>query len=370
MPFSRPMQYAVSAAALSVLFAGSAAWGSPVTSRGAAAPTLKSSAHPFAGGRPVMPPIDARGDTIAGMKHHRVAGPGYMQPHSKSAQIVYIADQLYNVVDVYAQVGSNQNPIGKLTGANDVLDPFAIYVSPVNDLFVTSAFGYVMAYHEANLFPYFTAYDGSGSPTFSLATHADKIYASQFGTNLISEWSTTQTGCFIACSPIGTLHDGHLMLVYSVATNSKGDLFVDGIDSNYNVLVDEFPSGSQTANTVQNIGSYFSGNFPGGLAVDGQGNLLVDNEGFYTTFIYTFAPPYTGSKTSTATIAGLVTNLALTQNQQNMWVANDNLFGYYYEAAGQEFTTGGSLVDTLSIIDFTYGYTFGVGASPHNRIGP
>jgi len=319
--------------------------------------------------RTLVPMLDGRGTLPSAVRRLPPASPGYMQPHSKSAQIVYVSDIVYNVVNVYAQVGSGQLPIGQLTGSNGILEPYGIYVSPVGDLYVSSNFGYVMAYHEAQLFPFNVWYNGSGAASFDVTTIGDKVYATEFPSGLIREYSTTQSGCFIACPPLATLHDNNMVSVYSLTSNSKGDLFVDGYTSAGNVIVDEFPAGQQTPKTIQTIGVYFSTAFPGPMTVDIKGNLIVANESnfFGSAPVLTFAPPYNGSAISTVNIPSeSLTAMALTQNGQNMWLSNFS--SSFFEFLGQEYTTGGGLLDSLSTFDISE--TLGTAASPHNRVGP
>jgi len=350
MRLSRPIQYAVSAAALSVLFAGSAAWGSPVTSRGPLGPMLSG-----------------------GPKSAPAAGPGFMKPFAKGAQIVYVASFDGNFINVYAQAAAtNSQPIGKLTGSNGLEFPNNIYVSPSGDLYVTSYYGYLMAYHEATLSPYMTWYDGTGVSTYGVTTVGKHVYATQSLSNVINEYVPG------TASPIGTLHETNITKLFSIASDSKGDLFVDGLDANSNLLVDEFPNGQQTPKMLQNLGN--SATWPGGLAVDIKGNLLVGNVEYDylyygdSTAIYTYAPPWNGSPTSTATVSGYLPQFALTQDAQSLWMTQNNAvgyYGYYYcDWYGQQTSLGGSALKYTYYIDGCSDSLYGVATSPRNRIGP
>ncbi len=349
MRLSRPMQYAVSAAALSIFFAGSAAWGSPVSSRGPLGPMLR--------GGPGSAPA---------------AGRGFMK-FAKGAQIVYIASFDGNFINVYAQAAAgNSPPIGKLTGSNGLLYPNNIYVSPTGDLYVTSYYGYLMAYHEATLQPYMTWYDGTGASTYGVTTVGKRVYATQRATSVINEYVPGTV------NPIGTLHETNITKLFSIASDSKGDLFVDGLDASSNFLVDEFPAGSQTPKILQNLGN--SGAYPGGLAVDIKGDLLVGNlEYDYLYYgdsnaIYTYAPPWNGSPVATATLSGWLPQFALSQDGQSLWVTQNNAdgyFGYYYcEWFGEQASLGGSALKYTYYMDGCSDSLFGAATSPHNRIGP
>jgi hypothetical protein len=74
-------------------------------------------------------------------------------------------------------------------------------------------------------------------------------------------------------------------------------LIVDGLDSSMNFIVEQINVTTGSETILQTIGNSSSGTgFPGGLAVDHKGNLIVDNQYGY---LYIFAPPWTGSATET-----------------------------------------------------------------------
>jgi len=354
MVFSRPMQYAISAAALSVLFAGSAAWGSQVT-------------------RPVLgqaPGIHSLAPNFALERK----GPGFMQPHAKGAQLFYVADEVFNFVQVYAQ--ANFKLIGSLGSSNGVDSPYGLYVSPTNDLYVTSYYGYVMGYHEASLHPFMTWYDGGANSTWNVATCGSTVYATELGANTIVKFVPGNP------NPVGTLHETNMAYVYGIATDSKCDIFVDGITSSSEVEVDYFPHGNSNPTKLQTLGTFGSGAAPGGLAIDSKGNLIVDNEGysgflcgFCDSVLLRYAPPWNGSATSSVTFYDQFHQFALSQDESTIWTADINPYGYegYYYCdmdADKDSPTGGSPTATVFFYDYCGMTLDGAATSPHNRIGP
>jgi sugar lactone lactonase YvrE len=87
-----------------------------------------------------------------------------------------------------------------------------------------------------------------------------------------------------ARSPFETLSDPAIEQPYFVAFDAKGDLYVDGLSSSGTAVVGVYPKGSQTL-TVLPVTIVF----PGGLAIDHSGNLLVCDQGYgigSTLYVY------------------------------------------------------------------------------------
>ncbi len=349
MLFSRSIWSLLAGTVLAVALTGGAALASPGASRG---PGLEGLGMRV----PVVQPL---------------AGPGFMKPHAKGAGLLYLADANHSVVNIY--VLANLSQIGQLTSTNGIAVPSGIYVDPTGDLYVTSYYGFISAYHEGSLHPYMT-WNGNGW-TWDIATCGKTVYATEYGRNTVFEYGPNSQ------DPIGTLHDTNMRQLYGITADSKCDIFVDGYEvSSGDLAVDEFPHGQRTQKTVQTIAG--SGNAAGLLAIDPKGDLLLDNPGeglgsicyFCYSKITTYAPPYTGSPISTASFLGQFYAFALTPDGQSIWAGDLNPYGYYgsyyCEMAGQEFSLGGSLVGSAStVVDCGFSF-WGVAVSPHNRIGP
>ncbi len=140
-----------------------------------------------------------------------------------------------------------------------------------------------------------------------------------------------------AANPTSTLADANLPYIFWLATDSKDDLFVDGLNSGNLAEVDEFKAGS-TSPTVLPI----TGTYPGGLAFDAHDNLIFDDQGSGSSgTISTYAPPYTGAPASSFGYSGDIVNIALTNAKTpTLWGSNSN--------AGQEYSLAGSLLDSTS----------------------
>jgi len=346
MLFSRSIRSLLAGTVLAVALTGAAALASPGASQG---PGLQELGMRF----PVAQPL---------------AGPGFMKPHAKGAQLLYLADANHSVVDIYLL--ANLSQLGQLTSKNGVAVPSGIYIDPTGDLYVTSYYGYISVYHEGSLHPYMTWY-GNGW-TWDVATCGKTVYATEYGRNTIFEYGPNSQ------YPIGTLHDTNMRSLYGITVDSKCDIFVSGYEVSGPVAVDEFPHGQHTQKTVQTIGSGAAGL----LAIDPKGNLLFDNPGqglgqicyFCYSTITTYAPPYTGSPISTASFLGQFYAFALTPDGQSIWAGDLNpygYYGYYYcYMNGQKFSLGGSLEASASTV-YDCGLSFwGAAASPHNHIGP
>ncbi len=284
----------------------------------------------------------------------RTAGhPGFMSPEAKAGKkLIYIADSTNGVVNVYSQKGSNQSPIGQITGLGGA---GALAVAKNGDLYVAAGtFSQppaIYVYHRGQQEPYTTLTPGG----FGLALDSKgNLYATQFG-NVINVYAAGST------TPTSTLSD-HLCITNAVAADRKGNVFVDGFDCqpppNDGNEVDMFPAGSSTpVKLISNIQS------AGGLAVDHKDNLVVQDNGAGTVSVY--AAPYTGPATSTFPFSGAGVGIALDKTEKNVWVSANNVVSGLPN--GREFSLKtGTLLDSTSTTDLSNAQ--GIALSPPGKI--
>ena len=120
--------------------------------------------------------------------------PGFMSPEAKAGKkLIYIADSANGVVNIYSQKGSNQSPLGQLTGLGGA-GPLA--VAKNGDVYVAagtfSVPPAIYVYHRGQQVPYTTLTPGG----FGLALDSKgNLYATQFGNviNIYAAGSTTPT---------------------------------------------------------------------------------------------------------------------------------------------------------------------------------
>ncbi len=316
-----------------------------------------------------------------------------MKPHSKIAQLIYIANFYNDSVDVYTQIGSNQSPIGSIT--DGISEPTGVAVSSTGDLYVAS-FCEIPVFHEGALHP-FKKLKPAG-PVFSLALTAKRVYASLEGTNSLINWFAPG-----ATKPTGTLHDPNIQNLAYMTTNSHDDLIVNGTNSNgcnssdgcggvpkpqstsspSPCEIDLFPGGKQIPNVLRTDCTA-----PEGMGVDAKDELVFaqapsgllartqlqppipqptgSGGGCSNSTISIYAPPYNQPALGGFTICGFVSGIALRFDNDAIWALNNETNGSccWFESA-QEYTLGGGFLDQTSPY-FTYSFEYGIAASHKN----
>lgn len=281
-------------------------------------------------------------------------GAGFMSSEAKvGKKLLYIADSGYGVVNIYSQKGSNQSPIGQITG---LAGAGALTVAKNGDLYVAAGtFSQppaIYVYHEGQQEPYTTLTPGA----IGLALDSKgNLYATQFG-NVINVYAPGST------TPTSTLSD-NLCFTNAVAADRKGNVFVDGFDCqpppNDGNEVDMFPAGSSTpVKVISNIQG------AGGLAVvEHKGNLVVQDNGAGTVSVY--APPYARPAVIAFAFSGAGVGIALDKTENNVWVSANNVVSGLPN--GREFSLKtGTLLDSTSTTDLSNAQ--GIAVSPPAKI--
>lgn len=262
-----------------------------------------------------------------------------------SGALLFISDYGNDVVDVYSQTGPNQAPAAQLSGLEG---PDGIAVAPNGDVYVSNWDNNLVSVfhkHQRTAYESLSAVDTSYGGTDVAIAPNGTVYVG----NLESQIQVFAGG---ATSPTSTLTDPNINSSYlSVAADANGNVFDLGAGNSTETVVDEFTATSSTPITLP----IFPSGYQGGLAVDADDNLWVNDSGAGT--ISEYAPPYTGSpitQFSYANAPGI--GLALTKNGRKVWLALD---GALY---GAEYNLRGRVKDETS----TYGLSepFGAGVYP------
>ncbi len=252
-------------------------------------------------------------------------GPSWMSPAVKTSKVVYISSYLSNTVSIYPQSGHNQGMIGQITTAMN--GPLGMYVATNGDLYVANYIdGTIPVFHKGATTPYKTLQAGTTASDLTLDSKGN-AYAVEYSTSTICVIAKGSTSC------TSTLTDSLDSQLYWIASDSKGDLIVDG----YSHTVEEFKAGSQSATALPQTDT-----FPGGVAVDKSQNLLFCDGGNGSQgTISAFKPPYTGSAFYTFTVTGQPFGISLNQSEKDVWAAN------LPAGDGQEYSVpAGKLIDS------------------------
>ncbi|HEX3672004.1 MAG TPA: hypothetical protein VHT92_09930 [Candidatus Cybelea sp.] len=260
--------------------------------------------------------------------------------------LLFISDYSNDVVDVYSQIGPNQAPVTQLSGLNG---PDGIAVAPNGDVYVSNwDNNLVSVFHKHQT----TAYESLSAVVTSYGGTAVAIAPG--GTVYVgNESGIIQAFAGGATSPTSSLTDPNISGSYmSVAADANGNVFDLGANSSTSSpTIDEFTATSSTPVTLP----IFPSGYQGGLAVDANDNLWVNDSGAGT--ISEYAPPYTGSPIthfSYANAPGF--GLALTKNGRKIWLALQSA------VVGAEYNLRGRVKDETSSSGLAD--PFGAGAYP------
>lgn len=242
-----------------------------------------------------------------------------------SGALLFISDYNNDVVDVYSQTGPNQAPAAQLSGLEG---PDGIAVAPNGDVYVSNwDNNLVSVFHKHQTTPYeslsagVTSYGGTAVAIAPGGT----VYVG-------NETGIIQVFAGGATSPTSSLTDPNITGSFmSVAADANGNVFDLGAGNSTETVVDEFTATSLTPITLP----IFPSGYEGGLAVDANDNLWVNDNGAGT--ISEYAPPYTGAPISHFSYVNAPGfGLALTKNGRKIWVALEpGLVGAEYNLRGR-----------------------------------
>ncbi len=265
-----------------------------------------------------------------------LAMPGTCKP-----PVVLISDQINYTVDFYEQKGNNQQPCFQIDLSDGrAAAPSGLFVDKSNNLYVGRGFGeglgavlkYVPPYTGV---PEVVCTTPNGAPYGLAVDDAGTVYAGDYGgfTNFSDEFTKCKGSR--SNQVVDTALDDGIVNgeVFFLLTDAKGNLFDNGWDSNQVVLVDESTDRGRTWKTLQTLGT----GYPGGLALDGSGDLYINNDGRFGTpgMMLQVAPPYTGTPKSLFTYKTNDVPIALTGAMARIWSIADDKSGVEYSLAGK-----------------------------------
>jgi hypothetical protein len=270
----------------------------------------------------------------ANLTPHAYAGKSWISPRALMQPLVYISDFSNDVVNIYLQAGKNQTPVGVLSG---LANPQGLHVSRNGDLYVVlSGAAMIQVYHRGQTTPFETLNDSStGAEAVSVTVDSKgKVYVGHLGANIISVFAKG------SLTPTHTITDPHASSLFFIAADSIGNVFASNFDSNGIGHVDVFSRGKVKQLPMTLL-------FPGGVKVDKNDNLLVDDQSALT--ISTYAPPYTSPPTNVMTLTGDPVSFTLTSSEQAIWDANAvNVDGEEYSYLNNPSGPPGTLLDVTS----------------------
>ncbi|MGA2760280.1 MAG: hypothetical protein ABSF08_08190 [Candidatus Cybelea sp.] len=330
------------AAAVPLLLGGCASTASSTTP-GVTSPMAAIMQARKTGHSTLILPIRGHDPRVAMPAHSWIKPP---QPHTR----LYVSDAEDNVVNIYNANGTDQTPIGQLTGFDE---PQGLWVDVNQNLWVVNTNTYqIMGFHRNASTPFKTFNDTSGGYPAGACGNDNKnlLYAVDILGPSFSNGNTIEVfNKAGSSSPIQILTDPNASSLNGCVVDSKGNLFVTLTNVNYPYAgeVDVFLKNATTPIVlVDNLV------YPIGITIDKYRALAVQDTfamGYSGGEMYLYDPPYTsGPAYSFATPSGVI-ETALNKPQTQIWGANG------YDVVAQEFSyPHGLLQNQTSSQDLSY----------------
>jgi hypothetical protein len=241
-----------------------------------------------------------------------------------TGSLKYVSDLFYNVVNVYVGNFSGQAPCGQIASTS-LRFPTGLYVQPAtHDLYVANQGGHnVLVFHRGQADPYNTYIDPTGQLPNDVTVAGDgTVLAANYisftkNEGSISTWIPGPSGGTF----IGNFPETHSNQGAHIAIKNNGRIYFDDVDlpNNLQGFVWSLlcPAGACGAqHRVRGVVL----KFPGGMAFDNTGDLLIIDSMAPTAD--TFELPNPGP--STFPIAGFPDAMAMSNHDHQMFVINGN----------------------------------------------
>ncbi len=231
---------------------------------------------------------DSRGATARFAPHAAQRVPSWILPAAKTAPLAYVSDYEHDSVSIFnATTGAQVGQIGGLSA------PAGLFVDGQHELWVSdSGDSQVFVFARGQTSPKLTLTDPSERPFDAVRCPNGTVFVSNyydFNTQIggISVYAKGST------SPTGSLADPNEFQNYFITCDRKNNVFTTLELGNLESQVDEYAGGSAPAVKVTGVDS------PGGIAVNGAGNLVVADPDGHDIAEYTEAGAATGKSFKT-----------------------------------------------------------------------
>jgi len=253
-----------------------------------------------------------------------------------TGSLKYVSDGFYNVVNVYTGIFAGQAPCGQIVSTS-LMFPTALYVQPTtHDLYVANQRGRnVLVFHRGQADPYNTYTDPSGQVPNDIAVAGDGTVLVINYTNIsqtekgsISTWIGGPNGGTF----VGNFPEMHSYQGAHIAINKNGKIYYDDVDRH---ILQGFvwslscPAGACGAQH-RVLGLILK--FPGGMAFDNTGDLLIVDS--MRPSLDTFELP--NPTPSTLPIAGFPDSMAMSSQDHHLFIIN----AYHHNAEEYSYPDG------------------------------
>lgn len=264
---------------------------------------------------------------------------GRLSPSATGQRLIYVSDDLANVVQIYPASGSNPAPIGQIT--DGVSGPMGSFVDGRGDLFVSNTSNFTVTMYPKGSLTWSLRYTGLQYPTNVVVGKDGTVYIADISGNKVFEYakgSTRPKRIINVSTPQGVALDAANNLYVSYNTGAHG-----GGPGAVNEYAPHSTSGTTLAAQI---------NWSAGDAIDGSGNVVVADQG--TAQVEVFAP---GASSPTRVISqGLEDpfRIAFNKTFKLLYVADPEanavfVYDYASGALKETITNGLTSVDGVAL---------------------
>jgi sugar lactone lactonase YvrE len=273
---------------------------------------------------------------------------GWLSPEARSSKnLLYVADQGPNAVDIFSEKGSNQQPIGQIT--EGVSGPNGLFVDHKRNLYVCNfGNGTVTVYPPGAISPSKTL-TGAGSPIDVVVDKKGNVFVSNFagstnGTVLEYAKGATAPTKTVVQFGAGSFSEG-------LAFDEQGNLYVAFNSAGGGVL--EFTASNPSGT---NLGIRVG--YVGGMTIDKSGDILLVDQNLPGVDV--FAPGQT-TPLHQYKPSQLAYDVALDKKNNNLYVSD----AFQPPSVNELSYPAGTVVDTIT---GTLETAFGVATSPEGSL--
>jgi len=301
-----------------------------------AGPTVGGAIAPSALRRLLLPGMPTSGSRVA--VHPFI---DFAAMAKNTGPTIAISDFQNNVVDLFTAAGTQ---VAQLTG---FAAPAGMASDIKGDLYVADYSNSRVQIYAAGFASPPTTLSDPGQFPYDVDSFANGTYVAV--TNQVTTGDGPGSVSIFKGSMLqSTIAYSNLYEAYFCAFDGKGNLYVDGYDPNFNVVVGKIPHVTSGGSTFEQLTTTNIISAPGGIQVTTAGGQIAIEDG-ENNAIYTYNPPSGGSLGAPAQITPLggpsfPLTFAFTKNMTDLYTADQD--GDAFEFA---YPTGGTPVSTITI---------------------
>jgi hypothetical protein len=296
----------------------------------------ETSSGPLALRRLLLPGIPTHGAGVAARPFINFAALA-----KNNGPTIAISDTANNVVDLFTAAGTQ---VGQLTGFKG---PSGMASDVKGDLYVVDQGNARVQIYAAGFASPPTTLSDPGQLPIDVDSFANGAYVA------VTNFVTTGDGpgsvsIFKGSTLLRTITSPNILLLFFCAFDGKGNLYIDGKDTNNNVLLGEIPHATSGGSTFEQLTTTNIIGLAAGIQVTTAGQIAIEDPD--ERAIYTYNPPSGGSLGTPTQMTPLTgsqypATFAFTKNMTDLYTADSDSGGAFEYA----YPTGGPAVSTIAV---------------------